>query len=188
MPQKAILTFSRENSRLLLQDRSHRGYLSLNICQTAKAAAQRNMTGTHGTKNPLLLRLSQVDSIFCIFLAAWTQTAVQSATVAVDTDQRADCCQCCLFTLVAPDWVRVPGNETACMCVNAICFWALQLAFLKSNRWTSAEGDTRNSLHLLGRLCVHVQPRGIGHLLVIYPRAAGGCSFTSELSWGIRKL
>lgn len=37
--------------------------------------------------------------------------------------------QCCLFTLVAPDWVRVTGSEIVCMCVNTICFRGLQLAF-----------------------------------------------------------
>lgn len=91
------------------------------------------------------------------------------------------CPQCCLFTLVAPDWLCVPGNKN-CVHVRQ-CHMLLSPAacFLKSNRWTSAVGYTRNCLQTLRRLCMQVQPRGIGHLLVIYPRAAGGCSFTSEL-------
>lgn len=150
---KATLMFRRENSR-----------------SKTEVAEGMNMTGTHRSKNHILLHLSRVF-LLC-FLAAAPQTAAQSDSSCTNypacrllsrwvLPMREDRAagrgaatvspaspQCCLLTLVAPDWVRVPGNETACMCINTICFRALQPAFLKSNRWTSAEGDTRNSLHL----------------------------------------
>lgn len=203
MSQKAILMFRRENSRLLLQDRSHRGYLSLNICQPATTAGPRKRVWhSLDQKSHYIASLTGLSIFFCFFGcidtnrssesdSSWIhlQTAVtvgfaQSGAITVSSA----CPQCCLFTLVAPDWLCVPGNKN-CVHVRQ-CHMLLSPAacFIKSNRWTSAVGYTRNCLQTLRRLCMQVQPPGIGHLLVIYPRAAGGCSFTSELWSGIRKL
>lgn len=141
-----------EISWLLLQIRSHSvHFLSLNILQPAKIAAQRNMTGTR-TEPRITFYYKSHESNFCVFWLLRHKPQFSSSTnypacrmlsrwVSPMREDRATergavtvwsaYPQCCLFTLVTSDGVRVPGNEIACVCVNTICFRALQHSLFK---------------------------------------------------------
>lgn len=95
--------------------------------------------------------------------------------------------RCCLSTLVVPDGgARVAGKEKAA-CASNRMLQSPAACFLKSNRWTSAGGETRNSLHLSGpmkTLYACAATRDLTSIVGLSP----SCSFPSELSSGIRKL
>lgn len=65
MSQKATLMFRRENSQLLLQDRSHRGCLSLNTSASKNSSTAEHDWHSPNQKSLFIASLTGLSFVFC---------------------------------------------------------------------------------------------------------------------------